>query len=179
MEEQYAQLKQTLEWRKENEERKCNTCGQGKLLKYFKGRIIKNSGKLWISFLRNCIDCYRPIYNASVARSKKKNKYYNKTYIYKRKSKKSGIRSNITTKFVEQILNCPCYYCRASDVEVVLGRKRTELGYVQSNLVPSCTRCEHIKSDMPWEAWQKLIPAIIEIVKSGLFDNWGLKIIKS
>lgn len=162
-----------LEERNNTERRTCKKCGYEGLAKNFYGRIIKHIDYLQVSFLSTCRECYSKE-NVSQVKKAKINKDYRRACTYWSRSKKRNIKSNLKLYDIRMLLHSMCYYCESSDIQIVLDRKDSSGGYTKDNVVPCCVRCNLIKSDMPYEAWKRLIPAVKNISKLGLFGSWKL-----
>lgn len=165
-----------LEERRDKERRRCKECGKDRVLREFGGRIIKHLTCLQVSFLNSCKECYNRNNTKAVGKARKHNQDYARVCKYWARSRKMGVKSDLKLKDVKMILQCPCYYCEATDGMMTLDRKDSKDGYVKNNTVPCCLRCNMLKSDMPWEAWQRLIPAVRNVAKLGLFGDWNKQI---
>lgn len=63
----------------------------------------------------------------------------------KSRSKKRGFGFDLTREFVGTTINSPCVYCSAVGSSQ-LDRKDNSIGYLMSNVVPACKRCNTVKS---------------------------------
>ena len=170
--EQRVEARDQLTTRRENEIRACTRCGDVKLLKEFNGHIISHLDFLQVSFRRVCKKCMSPSNVANVKAARKKDPTYARACAYWRRSSVMGIPSDLKLRDIRILLGCPCYYCECRDSQMTLDRKDSDEGYLKVNVVPCCFRCNTIKSDMPWEAWMKIVPAIRNAAKLGLFKDW-------
>ncbi len=163
------------EWKKEREEteeRICKGCNKKDFLRNFKGRVIKHLTFLQVSFLNICGECFSRKNVKAVAKARKEDKDYARACMYWKRSWKRGIKSDLKLRDIRMMLTSNCRYCEANDIPMTLDRKDSSGGYTRSNTVPCCSRCNIIKSDMPWEAWERLIPAVRNVSKLGLFQGW-------
>jgi endonuclease I len=53
-----------------------------------------------------------------------------------------------------------------------LDRIDNIIGHIKSNVVVACLRCNSIRSNMPYEAWLSVVPAIKTTKQNGLFKGW-------
>lgn len=88
-----------------------------------------------------------------------------------------GLENTLTIEFVIQMLQLPCSYCGIEQKDLTVGRigldrKDSTIGYIQSNVVQACSRCNFLKRDMPYAAWEVLIPAVRAARERGLFGEW-------
>lgn len=90
----------------------------------------------------------------------------------KNRDRKRGLDNDLTLEFVQQELTKGCHYCGGRDGRMTLDRMDSTIGHLQSNVVPSCERCNILKKDMPFEAWLMIVPAIKEAFERGLFGSW-------
>lgn len=65
-----------------------------------------------------------------------------------------------------------CFYCEEVVIKMTLDRRDNTKGHTKDNVVAACLRCNLLRGDMPYEAWQVLIPTVREVVKLGLFGSW-------
>lgn len=80
--------------------------------------------------------------------------------------------NDLTLEFVLEAYENPCFYCGSSKLAMTLDRMDNNKGHMQSNVRPSCRRCNFIRKNMPYEAWEKLIPGLHEVEREGLFSEW-------
>lgn len=85
---------------------------------------------------------------------------------------KKGLINDLTLEYVATAISKPCSYCDSSKVIMTLDRVDNNVGHTIDNTVPSCVRCNYIKSNMPHEAWMALVPGIRKAVRLGLFGDW-------
>lgn len=68
-------------------------------------------------------------------------------YSTRARATKKNVPFSITTDFILEIMERPCVYCGLSLKHSELDRKTPVLGYVESNVVPACRRCNTIKNE--------------------------------
>lgn len=170
--EETAEATARMKQRQKTERRVCRECGNEKGLSQFRGRVIKHMHFLEVSFRRVCIECCKPDNVARVAAARKKDPVYSKACAYWSRSRRLGFPSDLRLKDIRILLSCPCFYCECCESPMTLDRKNSEGGYTKDNVVPCCFRCNTLKSDMPWEAWKYVLPAIRNATKLGLFKDW-------
>lgn len=161
-----------LEKRQQTEKRVCVVCKTEKLLTMFSGHVIKHMEYLFVSFRTTCKKCDSQKNVKNVATAKAHDDAYRRACGYWNKVRNKGQKSNLKLSDIRMLLGCPCYYCRSRDSEITLDRKDSSIGYLKSNVVPCCWRCNTLKSDMPWDAWVYLAPAVYHASKLGLFGKW-------
>lgn len=70
---------------------------------------------------------------------------YTRFMATKRRSYLKGWDYDLTVDFIRNLLNSFCVYCGGMD-SLQLDRKDNAVGYVQTNVVPACKRCNTVKS---------------------------------
>jgi hypothetical protein len=55
---------------------------------------------------------------------------------------------------------------------MTVDRVDNDLGHLQSNVVPACVRCNHVRGQMPYEAWLMVAPGMRAAREAGLFGGW-------
>jgi hypothetical protein len=173
--EQTAEAQTHLQKRRETEKRSCKACGNEKLLRSFPGRIIRHLTYLEVSFLNTCKRCHGQKNAQSVEEVKKRDPIYAHACRYWTRSLRRGVKSDLKLHDIRLLLSCPCYYCETRQSDMTLDRKASGDGYTKANTVPCCWRCNTMKSDMPWEAWMKVVPAIRNAAKLRLFKDWRIR----
>ena len=113
-------------------------------------------------------------------RMKRQLKEYRAKFIVedaKKSDKKKGLECDLTIEFVDHLIKDGCQYCGDTEGLIGLDRIDNNLGHLQQNVVPCCSRCNYIRRDMPHEAWVVLATALKPIRESGLFGEWvgGIK----
>ena len=169
---QTLEAKRLIEERGRIEKRTCKVCNKEQFLNKFPGRIIHHLTNWQVSFLNSCKKCYGKKNVVNIKNAKKKDHVYSRACGYWQRSNRLGIKSDLKLRDIRLLLSCKCYYCETDQSEMTLDRKDSNDGYTKNNVVPCCWRCNTIKSDMPWEAWKNIFPAIRNTAKLGLFDEW-------
>lgn len=59
-----------------------------------------------------------------------------------------------------------------TQMRMTLDRIDNNLGHIVSNVLGACLRCNYMRRDMPFGAWQKIVPTIKQIRCDGLFGEW-------
>ncbi len=90
----------------------------------------------------------------------------------RRTDRKLGRLNDLTTAWVAEQIASGCSYCGETQLHMTMDRIDNTLGHIQSNVVPACERCNYIRRDMPYAAWLKLVPTLVEIREAGLFGVW-------
>lgn len=80
--------------------------------------------------------------------------------------------NDLTEEFVQNMIADGCSYCGDTAIRVGLDRIDNSIGHLKSNVVAACCRCNLIRGEMPYAAWLRLIPAIKQAFKDGLFGSW-------
>ena len=89
--------------------------------------------------------------------------------------KKFGRNFDLDIPFVDDAINRGCEYCGQRDGMMVMDRIDNTKGHLKENVKPACFRCNDIRSNMPYEAWVVLVPAIKQAYEWGLFGEWKIK----
>lgn len=161
-----------LEERRVSETRICSRCGREALLTEFSGRILRHMESLHVSFLTSCRKCRSEKTNKDSRKSKDGDPAYAMAHAYWARSRRAGVKSDLTIEDVRTFASCPCFYCETRSGKMGLEMKDPHGGYVRTNVLPCCERCAALKSDMPKDAWKVLVPAVRTAVKAGLFGKW-------
>lgn len=85
---------------------------------------------------------------------------------------RSGRENDLDRSFVEGLLLKPCLYCGDTSLQRTLDRIDNKVGHTKTNVVPCCVRCNYLRRDMPFAAWERLAPEIRKIREAGLFGDW-------
>ena len=91
----------------------------------------------------------------------------------RRADRKRRRKNDLTKQFIEASIQEGCRYCGESHLKMTLDRIDNSKGHTKRNVVASCIRCNIIRRDMPYEAWQFLVPRMREARKRGLFQGWN------
>lgn len=85
---------------------------------------------------------------------------------------KRGLKTDLTEGYIKHLISDGCMYCGETSIRMSLDRIDNDLGHTFTNVVPCCIRCNYMRRNMPFEAWLKLLPALRDMVKSGIFGTW-------
>lgn len=55
---------------------------------------------------------------------------------------------------------------------MTLDRIDNKIGHMMDNVNTSCSRCNYIRKDMPYDAWLFVVKSVREAAELGLFGNW-------
>jgi hypothetical protein len=162
----------------------CRTCGQPKSLDQFE-KQARNEKTYWRSQCKECKNKYdyqqirahpekylrKRIKNAEQRWDPRKRAQFilSDSKLY---DQQHGLENDLNKPFIEQIISSGCTYCDTKDYKIGLDRIDNKLGHLCSNVVSSCTRCNFIRRDMPYEAWLIIVPSIKEAVQKNLFGDW-------
>jgi hypothetical protein len=104
---------------------------------------------------RYCVElgCGVPLNHAERPSRSKKYEYekkpidplYSRLMSTKLRSKKRGWEHDLTTEFIKELLDSSCVYC-GTTAFIQIDRKDNLIGYIQSNVVPACKRCNIVKN---------------------------------
>lgn len=90
--------------------------------------------------------------------------------------RKTGRLNNITKEHIHALITQGCSYCGNSDLSVIsLDRINNDKGHTFDNVVAACFRCNLVRGDMPYAAWEQIVPAMRKTFEMGLFENWSPK----
>jgi hypothetical protein len=91
----------------------------------------------------------------------------------KRSDKVKGRQNDLDIEFVKSMLSAgACSYCGESSIRLTLDRIDNAIGHLKTNVIVACVRCNSIRSNMPFAAWKKIVPAIRSTRLKGLFGDW-------
>jgi len=82
---------------------------------------------------------------------------------------------DLSIEFISGLISKPCMYCGDTQGQMTLDRINNDLGHLTSNVQPSCLRCNIIRGNMPYEAWEHIIPLIRSARELDLFGSWDGK----
>ena len=96
---------------------------------------------------------------------------------YRTVDKKNNRESITLLEFKLLILNQPyCSYCKHDTLsELGLDRLDNKKGHAISNVVICCEKCNHLLTDIPYEAKLLLASGLEEIRKRDLLKDWIIK----
>lgn len=86
--------------------------------------------------------------------------------------RKYGRDNDLTIDFIEKEISKGCCYCGDMTTRMTLDRIDNDIGHTMLNVKPSCVRCNHVRGDMPYEAWVIVARAMKRVYKNGLFGDW-------
>jgi hypothetical protein len=90
---------------------------------------------------------------------------------YRRRSKALGLECDLDVAFVRVAFASPCIYCTRTGQNMTLDRVDPKKSYTRANVVPACALCNRLKSDLPIEVWQRLVPILREAILAGLLSD--------
>lgn len=94
--------------------------------------------------------------------------------MFKRDDFNRGFGENdLTLEFIVEAFKGPCFYCGTLKIGMTLDRIDNTKGHTRDNVIPSCKICNFFRKDMPFSAWEKLIPGLHNIEKQGLLNGWS------
>ena len=93
-------------------------------------------------------------------------------YDSRRSDRKKGFDNDLDREFIAQEIAKGCAYCGETAIRMVLDRIDNKIGHIKTNVNPSCCRCNHIRGDMPSEAWQHFSSALRIARETGSFGDW-------
>lgn len=94
-------------------------------------------------------------------------------YYVNRRSRNTGLSSNISLEQISTLLKQNCYYCEESDItKLGLDRIDNNLGYLLNNVNTCCTTCNLLRRNIPYEAWIIMSKEMKCIREKGLLQNW-------
>jgi 5-methylcytosine-specific restriction endonuclease McrA len=108
-------------------------------------------------------------------KAKRRNLEEQDRWIYvdsRRSDKKIGFENDLTREFIAATIKRGCDYCGELGLRMTLDRIDNSKGHLQTNVVPSCVRCNLVRGSMPYPAWLVVAKGMREARVNGLFDNW-------
>ena len=102
----------------------------------------------------------------------KKNRSYARYKAYASKDKRRGYLCS-SWEELKDLFTLPCYYCTSED-SIGLDRMDNTRGHELDNVKPCCSKCNMIMSDLPPKAREVLKPALLELHKGGLLNEWQI-----
>ena len=92
-------------------------------------------------------------------------KYYRRVGVilkdYKRSAKKRNIKWEMVDKEFFEFWNKSCYYCGKQIETIGLDRVDNSAGYIKSNVVPCCTKCNRAKDTMLQKEFLDMVRSIV------------------
>lgn len=86
--------------------------------------------------------------------------------------RRSGFSTALSRRRAVDLMRLPCHWCGEASKAIGLDRIDNSRGHDETNVVPCCARCNHIRSDMPYAAMSLLRDSLVKLRLSGLLDNW-------
>lgn len=101
--------------------------------------------------------------NAHVrAKVKERNKLpENRFREYKWRAKKKNLRFSLSFRMFKALLELPCYYCGRKLSLMSIDRVNSDKGYIRSNVVTSCVRCNGAKSDLTVDEFLEMCREVV------------------
>ena len=84
--------------------------------------------------------------------------------VYRRSAEKRGFEFNISLDFLTDIIKKPCIYCNKIE-SMGIDRINNDVGYVESNCAPCCTKCNRMKLDYTLDEFKEHITKIYNHLK--------------
>lgn len=63
----------------------------------------------------------------------------------KSRAHKRNLSFDMTIEFIRELIKQPCHYCSRT-MPIEMDRKDNEVGYIITNVVPACRRCNMVKN---------------------------------
>lgn len=86
--------------------------------------------------------------------------------------KRGFVLCTLTPEAVEKLIADGCVYCGSTLLQMTLDRVDNDVGHTRPNVKAACIRCNYLRRDMPFEAWEALVPAVRKATEAGLFGKW-------
>lgn len=115
--------------------------------------------------------------NNSVKRNREKRQepaHRGRFFVYdaRRFDKRKGFVCSLSIENASKLLDNECQFCGENGLQMTLDRIDNNIGHSDENVIPACIRCNLLRRDMPFVAWNFLAPKIREARELGLFGNW-------
>ncbi len=91
---------------------------------------------------------------------------------YRADDRKKGRSNDLSKERIKELISLPCQYCGDTEGNMTLDRIDNGDGHTENNVITSCLRCNIIKRDMPFAAWQEIAPVMRSLRERGLFGEW-------
>ena len=157
--------------RNKSKPKKCRHCGETDPDKLYRNYYKKQN----VIYLQNVCKVCRSQISSQRSQNRRKSGSFVENFILidsRRFDKKRGLRNDLTLDFICSEISKGCSYCGDVNIRMTLDRVDNSIGHLMSNVVPACIRCNYIRRDMPYQAWNILVPRIREVFKKGLFGDW-------
>jgi hypothetical protein len=177
-------IAQVEEYKRTHKTKICKTCGEEKPASEYRTKI--QNARTYLRYECNICDNRRMRYSivseAVDGRRKldRKDPRQRAKWLLQdcRKSDKKFNRENdLDILFVSESISHGCFYCGDTTNLMTLDRIDNSRGHLKSNVNPACFRCNDLRSDMPYEAWRFIVPAIKEASEKGIFGKWNNRMI--
>jgi len=146
----------------------CRICKEEKLLNEFYSQIMKLASGPKRMYRTECKKC-------TDKTSRKYHQNHRDRMILdnsRREDKRNNLKTEITREQICELINKPCHYCGETCIPIGIDRVDNNKGHTNNNIVSCCIRCNSLKSDMPTQAWMKLVPTVRRIRELGFFEQW-------
>jgi hypothetical protein len=146
----------------------CLVCEQPKFAnEYYQGlsKVRKNPRYIRQTLCKKCMNDRAKLYH-------KNNPHIRILTQLREREKKRGLKSNMTSQIVKELISQPCFYCGRTGSSISLDRVDNSRGYDTDNVNPCCLLCNVIKRDLPYKAWMLLAPGMREARRLGYLDTW-------
>lgn len=90
----------------------------------------------------------------------------------RRADKKRRRANDLDIDFIRNAICQPCSYCAEESLRMTLDRIDNSKGHTKGNVLPCCIRCNMARGNMPFEAWQYLVPGVRSARTAGAFGTW-------
>lgn len=162
--------------------KQCLECGQVKPVRKFCGDSRTTDG--YSAVCRKCrgmpessrrsADTRSPSERRSQMNLRKRDVYHKTSdssmarryQTYRYSAMQRGYEFDLTLSQFSSFWKRPCHYCGSDVATVGLDRVDNEVGYVISNVVSCCPRCNRMKLDMSMQTWISHMRTIIERAES-------------
>lgn len=147
------------------ETRTCCRCGETKALTDFPktGKTRGGGGRRY-----DCKPCY-----AAAFRERERTDLHRAVTTYRRNAKAAGRAFELTEEAAAAYFNAPCAYCGTTTEGLGIDRVDSSKGYVEGNMVPCCTLCNRMKSDLPREVFLTHVERILTFARKGTTFSSG------
>ena len=86
--------------------------------------------------------------------------------------RKAGFDNDLDRGFIRGLIQHGCRYCGETSLRMTLDRVDNSQGHTRDNVVPCCIRCNYLRGDMPYKAWEIIVKAVRKAVGEGAFGDW-------
>jgi hypothetical protein len=95
--------------------------------------------------------------------------------IYKdtrRWDKKHNFSNDLNREWITKQVANGCSYCGETELRMTLDRIDNAQGHTQTNVNAACIRCNYLRRDLPFAAWEVLIESVRKARELGAFGKW-------